>query len=174
LKSTIEEDVSYLSSQAREVAKGGMIPNCVRVTTATAMAVPSFMTRRRRRPICFCSSSSTIINTEQLRSQLDHLHAEADTTRTKGTCTHYSFLLNFIFNLFLSLKTIIIVTPWLNYVKKFDFFLLQFLRLSRLWACLDLSLSNNNSISTCIASLEFMNTAYSIYGNSLFLFNLLL
>lgn len=62
-----------------------MIPNCVRVTTATTMAVPSFMAIRRR-PICFlcCASSSTIINTEQLRSQLDHLHAEADTTRTKA------------------------------------------------------------------------------------------
>lgn len=49
------------------------------------MAVPSFMAIRRR-PICFlcCASSSTIINTEQLRSQLDHLHAEADTTRTKA------------------------------------------------------------------------------------------
>lgn len=63
-----------------------MIPNCVRVTTATTMAVPSFVTIRRRRSICFlcCASSSTIINTEQLRSQLDHLHAEADTTRTKA------------------------------------------------------------------------------------------
>lgn len=62
-----------------------MIPNCVRVTTATTMAVPSFMAIRRR-PVCFlcCASSSTIINTEQLRSQLDHLHAEADTTRTKA------------------------------------------------------------------------------------------
>ncbi|PNX62767.1 hypothetical protein L195_g061303, partial [Trifolium pratense] len=65
-----------------------MTLNCVRVT-ATSMAVPSSLmitTTPRRRLICFCSSSSsssTTINTEQLRSQLDHLHAEADTTRTK-------------------------------------------------------------------------------------------
>lgn len=52
--------------------------NCVRVTAmAMAMAVPS-----RRMPTC-CASST--INTEQLRSQLDHFHAEADATRAKAT-----------------------------------------------------------------------------------------
>ncbi|XP_057441333.1 uncharacterized protein LOC130733227 [Lotus japonicus] len=51
-----------------------MILNCVRVTAA--MAVPSW------RPIR-CASST--INTEQLRSQLDQLHAEADTTRAKAS-----------------------------------------------------------------------------------------
>ncbi|XP_061369822.1 uncharacterized protein LOC133312612 [Gastrolobium bilobum] len=54
-----------------------MIVNCVRVT-AMAMAVPSL----RLRPICCCTSST--INTDHLRSQLDHLHAEAHTTRTKA------------------------------------------------------------------------------------------
>ncbi|KAK8466924.1 hypothetical protein PHAVU_008G231728 [Phaseolus vulgaris] len=59
--------------------------NCVRVT-AMAMAVPSW----RRPTCCFSSSSSSssspvVINTEQLRSQLDHLHAEADATRAKAT-----------------------------------------------------------------------------------------
>nr|XP_007141405.1 hypothetical protein PHAVU_008G192700g [Phaseolus vulgaris]ESW13399.1 hypothetical protein PHAVU_008G192700g [Phaseolus vulgaris] len=58
--------------------------NCVRVT-AMAMAVPSW----RRPTCCFSSSSSSssspvVINTEQLRSQLDHLHAEADATRAKA------------------------------------------------------------------------------------------
>ncbi|XP_014504718.1 uncharacterized protein LOC106764824 isoform X1 [Vigna radiata var. radiata] len=63
-----------------------MIMNCVRVTTM-AMAVPSW------RPTCCASSSSSssssastaVINTEQLRSQIDHLHAEADATRAKAT-----------------------------------------------------------------------------------------
>ncbi|KAK7300153.1 hypothetical protein RJT34_10989 [Clitoria ternatea] len=55
------------------VAWRGMILNCVCVRV-TAMAVPSFM----------CCASSTI-NTDQLRSQLDHLHAEANSTRTKAT-----------------------------------------------------------------------------------------
>ncbi|XP_047163177.1 uncharacterized protein LOC124832894 isoform X2 [Vigna umbellata] len=61
-----------------------MIMYCVRVTTM-AMAVPSW------RPTCCASSSSSssastaVINTEQLRSQIDHLHAEADTTRAKAT-----------------------------------------------------------------------------------------
>ncbi|WVY91672.1 hypothetical protein V8G54_037186 [Vigna mungo] len=65
-----------------------MIMNCVRVTTM-AMAVPSW------RPTCCASSSSSssssssastaVINTEQLRSQIDYLHAEADATRAKAT-----------------------------------------------------------------------------------------
>ncbi|BAT80768.1 hypothetical protein VIGAN_03036700 [Vigna angularis var. angularis] len=61
-----------------------MIMYCVRVTTM-AMTVPSW------RPTCCASSSSSssastaVINTEQLRSQIDHLHAEADTTRAKAT-----------------------------------------------------------------------------------------
>ncbi|XP_058749057.1 uncharacterized protein LOC131622024 [Vicia villosa] len=54
--------------------------------TATTMAVPSLMlTTTRRKPICLCvSSSSTTINTEDLRSQLDQLHSEAHSTRTKA------------------------------------------------------------------------------------------
>ncbi|CAJ2634118.1 unnamed protein product [Trifolium pratense] len=72
-----------------------MTLNCVRVT-ATSMAVPSSLmitTTPRRRLICFCSSSSsTTINTEQLRSQLDHLHAEADTTRTKANSARMRLL----------------------------------------------------------------------------------
>ncbi|CAJ1971339.1 unnamed protein product [Sphenostylis stenocarpa] len=57
-----------------------MIMNCVRVTVM-AMAVPSW------RPTCCASSSASpaVNNTEQLRSQLDHLHAEADATRAKAT-----------------------------------------------------------------------------------------
>nr|ACU23253.1 unknown [Glycine max] len=59
-----------------------MILNCVRVTAMPMMAVP------RWRSICCCASSSSsvsTINTDQLRSQLDQLHAEADATRTKAT-----------------------------------------------------------------------------------------
>ncbi|KAK2431560.1 forkhead-associated domain protein [Trifolium repens] len=70
-----------------------MTLNCVRMT-ATSMAVPSLMmmtTTPRRRLICYCSSSTTI-NTEQLRSQLDHLHAEADTTRTKANSARMRLL----------------------------------------------------------------------------------
>lgn len=59
-----------------------MILNLVGVT-ATTMVVPSLiLTTTRRKPICLCASSTTI-NTEDLRSQLDQLHAEAHTTRTK-------------------------------------------------------------------------------------------
>ncbi|KAL5125779.1 hypothetical protein HKD37_02G005931 [Glycine soja] len=59
-----------------------MILNCVRVTAMPMMAVP------RWRSTCCCASSSSsvsTINTDQLRSQLDQLHAEADATRTKAT-----------------------------------------------------------------------------------------
>lgn len=66
-----------------------MILNCVRVTAMPMMAVP------RWRSTCCCASSSSsvsTINTDQLRSQLDQLHAEADATRTKGTLlTHLSY-----------------------------------------------------------------------------------
>ncbi|RDX63338.1 hypothetical protein CR513_58250, partial [Mucuna pruriens] len=51
-----------------------MILKCVRVT---AMAVPSWRLT--------CCTSSTSNTTEQLRSQLDHLHAEAHATRTKAS-----------------------------------------------------------------------------------------
>ncbi|KAH1211523.1 hypothetical protein GmHk_14G039944 [Glycine max] len=59
-----------------------MILNCVRVTAMPMMAVPSW------RSTCCCASSSSsssvsTINTDQLRSQLDHLHSEADATRAK-------------------------------------------------------------------------------------------
>ncbi|TKY57217.1 hypothetical protein E2542_SST21663 [Spatholobus suberectus] len=57
-----------------------MIWNCVRVT---AMAVPSW------RPTCGASSTT---NTVQLRSQLDHLHAEADATRAKATSARLRLL----------------------------------------------------------------------------------
>ncbi|KAM7497723.1 hypothetical protein LguiA_022137 [Lonicera macranthoides] len=50
---------------------------------------------RRRRPplrtLCFSSastSSSSVINTDQLRTHLDQLHSEAETTRTKGPLLH--------------------------------------------------------------------------------------
>lgn len=55
-----------------------MMVNFVRVRVMAV--VPSL----RMRPIICCCSSSTNINTEALRSQLDQLHAEADTTRAKG------------------------------------------------------------------------------------------
>ncbi|KAF7815718.1 uncharacterized protein G2W53_029687 [Senna tora] len=53
-----------------------MILNCGR---AIAMAIP-------RRPLCGPISSASIstLKTEDLRSHLDQLHAEADTTRTKA------------------------------------------------------------------------------------------
>ncbi|XP_020202922.1 uncharacterized protein LOC109788573 [Cajanus cajan] len=60
-----------------------MMWNCVRVKAMAmpmAMGVPSCSWR----PTITCCSSSTI-NTEQLRSQLDHLHAEAQATTTKAT-----------------------------------------------------------------------------------------
>ncbi|CAK8538746.1 unnamed protein product [Lathyrus sativus] len=60
--------------------------------TATTMAVPSLMlTTTRRKPICLCVSSTTI-NTEDLRSQLDQLHAEAHTTRTKANSARLRLL----------------------------------------------------------------------------------
>ena len=66
------------------IEEKGMILNCVRVTAMPMMAVPSW------RSTCCCASSSSsssvsTINTDQLRSQLDHLHSEADATRAKGT-----------------------------------------------------------------------------------------
>ncbi|CAL5190563.1 unnamed protein product [Lathyrus oleraceus] len=68
-----------------------MILNLVGVT-ATTMAVPSLMlTTTRRKPICLCASSTTI-NTEDLRSQLDQLHAEAHTTRTKANSARLRLL----------------------------------------------------------------------------------
>ncbi|CAI8586792.1 unnamed protein product [Vicia faba] len=62
--------------------------------TATTMAVPSLMlTTTRRKPICLCvSSSATTINTQDLRSQLDQLHAEAHTTRTKANSARLRLL----------------------------------------------------------------------------------
>ncbi|KAI5414275.1 uncharacterized protein LOC127082693 [Lathyrus oleraceus] len=68
-----------------------MILNLVGVT-ATTMAVPSLMlTTTRRKPIFLCASSTTI-NTEDLRSQLDQLHAEAHTTRTKANSARLRLL----------------------------------------------------------------------------------
>ncbi|KAG4961961.1 hypothetical protein JHK82_038653 [Glycine max] len=68
-----------------------MILNCVRVTAMPMMAVPSW------RSTCCCASSSSsssvsTINTDQLRSQLDHLHSEADATRAKATNARLRFL----------------------------------------------------------------------------------
>ncbi|KAL5126415.1 hypothetical protein HKD37_14G039032 [Glycine soja] len=68
-----------------------MILNCVRVTAMPMMAVPSW------RSTCCCASSSSsssvsTINSDQLRSQLDHLHSEADATRAKATNARLRFL----------------------------------------------------------------------------------
>ncbi|XP_004491333.1 uncharacterized protein [Cicer arietinum] len=70
-----------------------MILNCVRVR-ATSMAVPSFtiIRRRKRRHILFFCSASSTINTQQLRSQLDHLHVEAHSTRTKANSARLRLL----------------------------------------------------------------------------------
>ncbi|KAJ1379018.1 hypothetical protein SESBI_47288 [Sesbania bispinosa] len=60
-----------------------MILNCVRVT---AMAVPSL------RPMSMCCCASSTINTEHLRSQLDQLHAEEDSTRAKANSARLRLL----------------------------------------------------------------------------------
>ena len=84
---SVSVSVTLLSGEERDQ----MIVNCVRATPI-AVAVPNSHSHSHRassysyslRPIMCCASSTTV-NTEQLRSQLDQLHAEAHTARTKGT-----------------------------------------------------------------------------------------
>lgn len=52
-----------------------------------ALAAPR---RPLLRPLC---SASTNINTEQLRVELDQLHAEAESTRSKGTLSFPKILM---------------------------------------------------------------------------------
>lgn len=59
--------------------------------TAISMVVPR---RPLWRPIC---CASPIVKTEQLRSELDQLHAEAETARTSGTHISLSLLFLFVF-----------------------------------------------------------------------------
>lgn len=56
------------------------------------VAVPSLLlTTTRRKHVCLCVTSTTI-NTQDLRSQLDHLHEEAHTTRTKANSARLRLL----------------------------------------------------------------------------------